>query len=78
MAELIRTFEMKLTVDIGVYRGRSLFPQALSHRECSGGISTHGAPLMLSNATTTPFRQSLIPGSRRQTLKDSIMMSARI
>lgn len=39
MAELIRTFEMKLTVDIGVYRGRSLFPQALAHRECSGGIA---------------------------------------
>jgi hypothetical protein len=38
MACLIREYDLKRTVDIGVYRGRSLFPQALAHRRFTGGI----------------------------------------
>lgn len=32
MAWLIQRLSLRTTVDIGVYRGRSLFPQALSHK----------------------------------------------
>jgi hypothetical protein len=38
MAELIRRYDMQVTVDIGVLRGRSLFPQALAHRRFTGGV----------------------------------------
>ncbi len=38
MAWLIRRFRLGTTVDIGVYRGRSLFPQALAHRAGAGGV----------------------------------------
>jgi hypothetical protein len=38
MAWLIRKYDFKTTVDIGVYRGRSLFPQALAHRKATGGV----------------------------------------
>jgi glycosyltransferase involved in cell wall biosynthesis len=38
MAWLICRFRLKRTVDIGVYRGRSLFPQALAHQRSTGGI----------------------------------------
>lgn len=38
MATLIRKFDMKTTADIGVYRGRSLFPQALAHARFTGGV----------------------------------------
>lgn len=38
MAGLIRQYDLRITVDIGVYRGRSLFPQALSHRRLTRGI----------------------------------------
>lgn len=38
IASLIREYDLKTTVDIGVYRGRSLFPQALAHRRFTGGI----------------------------------------
>ncbi|HXY53933.1 MAG TPA: class I SAM-dependent methyltransferase [Nitrospirota bacterium] len=38
MAYLIKRYKLKITVDIGVYRGRSLFPQALAHSRFSGGI----------------------------------------
>jgi len=38
MAWLIANFKLKSTVDIGVYRGRSLFPQALAHKRFSNGI----------------------------------------
>lgn len=37
IAWLIGSFRMKNTVDIGVYRGRSFFPQALAHRKFTGG-----------------------------------------
>lgn len=37
MAWLIATYKMKNTIDIGVYRGRSLFPQALVHKTYTGG-----------------------------------------
>jgi hypothetical protein len=39
MAELIRWHDLQVTVDIGVYRGRSLFPQAVSHRSFTNGVA---------------------------------------
>ena len=38
MAWLICRFHLKRTADIGVYRGRSLFPQALAHKRFTGGV----------------------------------------
>ena len=38
MAWLIANFKLKSTVDIGVYRGRSLFSQAIAHKRFSNGI----------------------------------------
>lgn len=38
MAWLIVHFNLKSTADIGVYRGRSLFPQAIAHKNYSKGI----------------------------------------
>lgn len=38
MAWLISEFNLKVTIDIGVYRGRSLFPQAIAHKHGSGGV----------------------------------------
>jgi len=39
MAAFIKEFNYAKTVDIGVYRGRSLFPQALAHKLYTGGIA---------------------------------------
>jgi hypothetical protein len=39
MAYLIRRFGMQATLDIGVYRGRSLMPQALAHKLFTGGTA---------------------------------------
>jgi len=38
MAELIRRYQLRTTVDIGVYRGRSFFPHAIAHACCTGGV----------------------------------------
>jgi predicted O-methyltransferase YrrM len=38
IAWLIRRYGLQTTLDIGVYRGRSLFPQALAHQQYTGGI----------------------------------------
>src|ERR671933_1953868 len=38
MASLISRYSLKTTLDIGVYRGRSLFPQALAHQQYTGGL----------------------------------------
>lgn len=38
MSMVIKEFNLKQTVDIGVYRGRSLFPQAIAHKLFSKGI----------------------------------------
>jgi len=38
MAVFIKEFKLKSSADIGVYRGRSLFPQALAHKYYSQGI----------------------------------------
>src|SRR5215211_7559417 len=38
MAQLIRRYDLRTTIDIGVYRGRSLFPQAVAHHRFTGGI----------------------------------------
>jgi hypothetical protein len=37
LAWLIRRYNLKTTLDMGVYRGRSLFPQALAHAKFTGG-----------------------------------------
>ena len=37
MGWLIRKYQIATSVDIGVYRGRSLFPQAIAHRSFTGG-----------------------------------------
>lgn len=39
MARLIRDEQLRTTLDIGVYRGRSLFPQALAHRKYTSGVA---------------------------------------
>ncbi len=38
MSLLISEMNLKATVDIGVYRGRSLFPQAIAHNSFSNGV----------------------------------------
>jgi Methyltransferase domain len=38
LAWLIRKFDLKNTLDIGVYRGRSFFPQALAHAKFTKGV----------------------------------------
>lgn len=39
MAALIRRLDAKASLDIGVYRGRSLVPQAIAHRRHTGGTA---------------------------------------
>jgi cephalosporin hydroxylase len=39
MAWLIRHFQMTTSVEIGVYRGRSLLPQAIVHKIATGGVA---------------------------------------
>jgi hypothetical protein len=39
MAWLIRYFNMPASVEIGVYRGRSLMPQAIAHKVTTGGVA---------------------------------------
>lgn len=39
IAWLIRKFQITASLDIGVYRGRSLVPQAIAHKAFTGGIA---------------------------------------
>jgi predicted O-methyltransferase YrrM len=39
LAWLIRATGTRSSVDIGVYRGRSLMPQAVAHRDCTRGVA---------------------------------------
>jgi hypothetical protein len=39
MAWLIRAAHVRVSLDIGVYRGRSLMPQAVAHRDWTGGVA---------------------------------------
>lgn len=39
MAAFIKEFHIDASADIGVYRGRSLFPQAIAHQNYTGGIA---------------------------------------
>ena len=39
MAWLIREKRLRASLDIGVYRGRSLMPQAVAHRDYTGGVA---------------------------------------
>lgn len=50
LAALIRRYDMKRTADIGVYRGRSLFPQALAHAGYTGGAVYGVDPWSVSEA----------------------------
>jgi glycosyltransferase involved in cell wall biosynthesis len=50
IAELIRRYGLQVTVDIGVYRGRSLVPQALAHRRFTGGVAYGVDPWSASEA----------------------------
>ena len=61
MADLVCTYNLKTTVEIGVYRGRSLLPMALAHK-----LSTHGTaygidPYKLEEAlqNDTPFKEDI-------------------
>lgn len=38
MAAIITEFDLKKTADIGVYRGRSFFPQVIAHKLFTGGV----------------------------------------
>jgi Methyltransferase domain len=38
MGWLIRRLKLTTSLDIGVYRGRSLFPQAIAHKHAAGGV----------------------------------------
>lgn len=39
MSAFIKEFNIDASADIGVYRGRSLFPQAIAHQNYTGGIA---------------------------------------
>lgn len=39
MAWLIRRFHLRTSLDIGVYRGRSLFPQGIAHQFAGDGVA---------------------------------------
>jgi len=39
MGWLIKRFGVARSLDIGVYRGRSLFPQAIAHRQAGSGVA---------------------------------------
>lgn len=38
IAKIIEVYKCDISIDIGVYRGRSLFPQAIAHKEAGYGI----------------------------------------
>lgn len=50
MAWLIHRFKLSTSLDIGVYRGRSLLPQALSHHESGAGLAYGVDPWSAENA----------------------------
>lgn len=50
LASLIREYNLTTTVDIGVYRGRSLFPQALAHKRYASGVAYGVDPWSASEA----------------------------
>ena len=50
MARLIKKYRITDSLDIGVYRGRSLVPQAVAHREYTGGMAYGVDPWLNSEA----------------------------
>jgi len=50
MAWLIKKYRITNSIDIGVYRGRSLVPQAVAHREYTGGTAYGVDPWLNSEA----------------------------
>jgi predicted O-methyltransferase YrrM len=61
MADLIFTYNLKTTVEIGVYRGRSLLPIALAHKLSTHGIAYGIDPYKLEEAleNDTPFTEDI-------------------
>jgi hypothetical protein len=53
MAWLIRKYQITASVDIGVYRGRSLVPQAVAQREFTGGKAYGVDPWLNAEAGET-------------------------
>jgi hypothetical protein len=74
MAWLIRRYELRCTLDIGVYRGRSLFPQALAHRRCGGGVAYGIDPWSATAAEQhdTPQLRELLEKFVRETDFDAL------
>lgn len=58
MAMLIKEFEIQKSADIGVYKGRSLFPQALAHKLYSKGVA-YGIDPYSSDAAVQTDRQDI-------------------
>jgi hypothetical protein len=56
LAWLIARYDLQVTVDIGVYRGRSLLPQAVAHRFCTGGMVYGIDPWSLADALQSDLR----------------------
>jgi hypothetical protein len=62
MAWLIRKYQITTSVDIGVYRGRSLVPQAIAHRAFTGGKVYGVDPWLNAEARETdnaPLRDAI-------------------
>jgi hypothetical protein len=62
MAWLIRAERLRTSLDIGVYRGRSLMPQAVAHRDYTGGVAYGVDPYTKAAATqqdNAPIREKL-------------------
>lgn len=61
MADLVCTYNLKTTVEIGVYRGRSLLPIALAHKLSTQGIAYGIDPYNLEEAleNDTPFKEEI-------------------
>jgi hypothetical protein len=53
MAWLISKYQITSSIDIGVYRGRSLVPQAVAHREFTGGKAYGVDPWLNSEVRET-------------------------
>lgn len=61
MADLVCKYNLKTTVEIGVYRGRSLLPIALAHKLSTQGIAYGIDPYKLEEAleNDTPFTEDI-------------------
>ena len=65
LADLIRDEDLKITLDIGVYRGRSLFPQAMAHK-----LHTKGTVYGVDPWSGVEAVQEQAPAHIQQKVKD--------